>query len=185
VRKDLPDDLIHPPNEGAMYRHRYPVRFADFDPAGIVFFPHYLEMLNGLVEDWFNEALGIGYATLLIDRRIGLPTVSLECQFQAPSRLGEILEFRLQVGRLGRRSFTLDVECVGAGQTRVRLRQVLVTMAVDVARSVDIPDDLRAAIERWQHAPAPTPGAPVTPAARRPGARPDAAPAGTSKDNPG
>ncbi len=147
-------------NARAIYRHHYPVRFADCDPAGIVFFPHYLEMLNGLVEDWFNEELGIGYATLLIERRIGLPTVSLECQFQAPSRLGELLEFTLEVARLGRRSFTLDVECVGAGTTRVRLRQVLVTMAVDTFRSVDIPADLRAAIERWQG----VAGAPTHPA---------------------
>ena len=33
------------------------VRFSDCDPAGIVFFPQYLVMLNGAVEQWFDEGL--------------------------------------------------------------------------------------------------------------------------------
>ena len=28
------------------------VRFSDCDPAGIVFYPQYFVMFNGLVEDW-------------------------------------------------------------------------------------------------------------------------------------
>ena len=33
------------------------VRFQHVDYAGIVFYPRFLEMLNCLVEDWFEEAL--------------------------------------------------------------------------------------------------------------------------------
>jgi acyl-CoA thioesterase FadM len=33
------------------------IRFQHIDYAGIVFYPRFLEMLNGLVEDWFEEAL--------------------------------------------------------------------------------------------------------------------------------
>ena len=32
------------------------VRFGDVDPAGIVFYPRYFEMLNAAVEDWFTMA---------------------------------------------------------------------------------------------------------------------------------
>ena len=35
------------------------VRFSDGDPAGIVFFPQYLVMLNGVVEEWFDRALQV------------------------------------------------------------------------------------------------------------------------------
>ena len=38
------------------------IRFAHCDPAGIVFFPQYLVMLNGHVEDWFTDGLGLSYA---------------------------------------------------------------------------------------------------------------------------
>ena len=125
------------------------IRFSDCDPAGIVFYPQYFVMFNGLVEDWVNDALGIGYATLVAERRIGLPTVRLEVDFQAVSRLGDRVTLALQVERLGGRSLTLALRCIGADSSaRMRMRQVLVTTSLDSHRAVDIPSDLRAAIAR-------------------------------------
>ena len=34
-----------------------PVRFQHTDPAGIVFYPRYFEMINQVIEDWFAEKL--------------------------------------------------------------------------------------------------------------------------------
>ena len=125
------------------------IRFSDCDPAGIVFYPQYFVMLNGLVEDWFNDELGIGYAALILERRIGLPTVRLEVDFQAVSRLGDHVELSLQVDRLGGRSLTLALEVTGAdGGLRMRMRQVLVTTSLVTHRALDIPSDIRAAIAR-------------------------------------
>jgi len=125
------------------------IRFSDCDPAGIVFYPQYFVMLNGLVEDWFNDELAIGYAALVLERRIGLPTVRLEVDFQAVSRLGDHVELSLQVDRLGGRSLTLALEVTGAdGGVRMRMRQVLVTTSLLSHRAVDIPPDVRAAIAR-------------------------------------
>jgi 4-hydroxybenzoyl-CoA thioesterase len=128
------------------------IRFSDCDPAGIVFYPQYFVMLNGLVEDWFNDELGIGYAALIHERRIGLPTVRLEVDFLAVSRLGDHVELSLQVDRLGGRSLTLALECIGAdGVARMRMRQVLVTTSLVTHRAVDIPSDVRAAIAQAAH----------------------------------
>ena len=65
------------------------VRFSHCDPAGIVFFPQYMVMFNGLLEDWFTDALGVPYGPLIQQRRIGTPTVSLQCDFTAISRIGD------------------------------------------------------------------------------------------------
>ena len=125
------------------------IRFSDCDPAGIVFYPQYFVMLNGLVEDWFNDALGIGYAAMVMERRIGVPTVRLEVDFQAVSRLGDRVELALQVDRLGGRSLTLALACRGAdGGLRMSMRQVLVTTSLATHRAVEIPSDIRAAIAR-------------------------------------
>ena len=125
------------------------IRFSDCDPAGIVFYPQYFVMLNGLVEDWFNDELGIGYAALILERRNGLPTVRLEVDFQAVSRLGDHVRLALQVDRLGGRSLTLSLEVSGAdGGPRMRMRQVLVTTSLVTHRALDIPSDIRAAISR-------------------------------------
>ena len=65
------------------------VRFGHCDPAGIVFYPRYFEMLNALIEDWFTHGLGVDYAQLLGPRRIGVPTVSLQSRFVRVSRMGD------------------------------------------------------------------------------------------------
>ncbi|MBN9428482.1 MAG: hypothetical protein J0H09_18430, partial [Burkholderiales bacterium] len=63
----------------------------------------------------------------------------------------------LGVERLGSRSITLRVTCDGtgsdAGQRRVSIKQVLVTTSQQTHQSIDIPDDLRAAIERFNESP--------------------------------
>ena len=112
----------------------------------MVFFPQYFVMLNNLVETWFTQGLEINYAALVRERRVGLPTVSLQSEFVAPSRMGETLDFDLQVTRIGQKSFTLAV--VGRGETEVRLRltQVLVTTALDGDRAIAIPPDIQAAL---------------------------------------
>lgn len=129
------------------------IRFADCDPAGIVFYPQYFVMFNGLVEDWINQSLGIVYHELVLGRRVGLPTVRLEADFKAVSRLGDPVALQLQVERLGQRSLTLQLRCTGRGDDDLRMavRQVIVTTSLDAHRSVDIPIDLRGAIERFSN----------------------------------
>ncbi|HKX40311.1 MAG TPA: thioesterase family protein [Burkholderiaceae bacterium] len=131
------------------FRRERQIRFSDCDPAGIVFYPQYFVMLNGLVEDWVDDALDIGYRQLVIERRVGLPTVRLEADFRAVSHMGDRVVLALAVERLGGRSITLKLRCSGAeGETRMELRQVLVTTSLATHRAIDIPPDLRAAIAR-------------------------------------
>ena len=124
------------------------IRFAHCDPAGIVFFPQYLVMLNNLVEDWVNDGLGVRYADLVGRRRIGLPTVSLQCEFTAVSRMGDDVLMGLSVERVGGKSLTLQIGCRSGDELRMRARQVLVFTSLDTHRAIDIPGDLRAAFER-------------------------------------
>jgi len=124
------------------------VRFAHCDPAGIVYFPQYLVLFNGHVEDWFNEGLGIGYAHFIGERRCGLPMVKLDCEFKAPSRMGERLTLGLGVTKVGNSSISLQLSASAQGQLRVLSKQVLVTTSLDTNKSIPIPDDLRARLER-------------------------------------
>ncbi len=130
------------------------IHFSHCDPAGIVFFPLYLVMLNDHVEDWVSEGLGIPYATLIGARRTGLPTVRLECDFRAISRMGEDVTYALRVERLGTRSLTLATEVLGpARELRAAFVQVLVSTDLDTHRAVELPADLRAAATEFAPAP--------------------------------
>lgn len=131
------------------------IRFSHCDPAGIVFFPQYLVMTNTLVEDWFDEALKVSYAGLLGPRRIGLPIVRLEVDFTAPSRMGDVVQLGLSVERLGSRSLTLNFGCrggEGGNEARFNARQVLVCTSLDSHRTVDMPTDMRTALQQFVEA---------------------------------
>jgi 4-hydroxybenzoyl-CoA thioesterase len=130
------------------------IRFSDCDPAGIVFYPQYFVMFNGLVEDWVDDVLQVGYSDLVSRRRIGLPTVRLEVDFTAVSRLGDAVQLELEVARLGAHSVTLALQCHGERRddVRMRMRQVLVTTSLETHKAIVIPNDLRDAIARFmQH----------------------------------
>ena len=131
-----------------VFRRERLIRFSDCDPAGIVFYPQYFVMFNGLVEDWV-DAMGIGYRHLIAEQRIGLPTVRLEADFRAVSRFGDPVTLVLAVERLGARSLTLALQCVAAdGELRMQMRQVLVTTSLETHRAIDVPAALREAIRR-------------------------------------
>ncbi len=117
------------------------VRFAHVDAAGIVFYPRYFEMVNAAVEDLFATA-GHDFAELHLRRGKGVPTVHLSIDFTAPSRLGELLDFRLQLARLGRSALTLDVEAQCAGAMRLAGTVTLVYIDLASERSEPWPPDL-------------------------------------------
>jgi 4-hydroxybenzoyl-CoA thioesterase len=123
-----------------------PVRFSDCDPAGIVFFPQYLVMLNGVVEEWFDVGLQVPYAHMIATRRMGLPTVRLEVDFTAISHHGDVLRFSTEVEKLGRSSLTVRVAVHSGSELRMRARQVLVCTSLETHKPQALPDDIRSAL---------------------------------------
>lgn len=122
---------------------RSKVRFAHVDAAGIVFYPRYFEMLNGAVEDWFAEGLGVDFAELHLARGLGVPTVSLDSRFAAPSRLGDELDITIEVKSVGRSSCTVAYTVACDDEVRMTAEGVLVCMILAEGRSAPWPDDVR------------------------------------------
>ena len=121
------------------------VRFAHIDAAGIVFYPRYFEMLNAAVEDYFAQAVGVDFAEMHLNRGLGVPTVAIQSTFSRPSKLGDLLDFRLSVPRVGRSSMELAVTVVCGEETRFEVSATLVCMDLAAGRSVAWPDDMRPA----------------------------------------
>ena len=119
------------------------IRFHHCDPAGIVFYPQYFVLFHELLEDWFNSGLEVDYADFVSKERRGLPTVHIDCDFRIPSKIGETVEMRLAVTRIGNTSLTLDVSVLGGGALRVSAHQVLVLISLDDGSTLTIPADLR------------------------------------------
>ena len=143
------------------------VRFNHTDPASYVFFPRYFEMIQAAVEDWFTTALGISYADLINNRRLGFPTARTECEFFQPSRLGDTVEIGIYVERLGNASIALIFIGSVDGQERLRAKSIIVTISLENGRSQPFPDDLRVQIEAYIHRQGDIPPAPEKPVKKK------------------
>ncbi len=131
------------------FERSYRIRFSHCDPAGIVFYPQYFALFNDHVEDWFNAEFSTDFAALHRDRRMGVPTVHIECDFAGPSRHGDEVVFALDVTRIGNSSVHLTREARCGNDVRVRMKQVLACIDIDTGRALPWPDDLRAGLDRW------------------------------------
>jgi 4-hydroxybenzoyl-CoA thioesterase len=124
------------------------IRFGQTDPAGIVYYPNYFNMFNEIVEDWFADDLGYSFDRMHRLEGLGIPIVTIACDFMAPCRLGELLTLSLYVQQLGSTSLHLHVSGSVAGQERIKASMVLVFTDLTTYQSVPPPEDLRALISR-------------------------------------
>jgi 4-hydroxybenzoyl-CoA thioesterase len=136
------------PPQGAFTR-TVPIRFSHCDPAGIVYFPHYFDMFNGLIEDWYTVHLGVDYAKLILNDRHGFPFVHIETDFKVPSRMGENLDLTLLLTRIGRSSLSTVIVGHLAGVERLRARLVTAMMSLETQQSVELPHELRTKFEAY------------------------------------
>ena len=132
-----------------IYHRAIPIEFNHCDPAGIVFYPRYFEMTNSVVENFFREIVDWPYAALM-SANLAVPTARLEVDFYAPSRLGEVLDWRLTVTKLGGSSVGFTTEAWGMGEHRLTAKLVLVL--VDAGRPKPWPEAIRTRITAFMEA---------------------------------
>jgi 4-hydroxybenzoyl-CoA thioesterase len=120
------------------------IRFSHCDPAGIVYFVNFFDMVNAAVEDWFAEAVGFDFEELHMQRRVGFPIVNTGCEFFRPCHLGDRLALELSIARLGRSSIEFAVSGRVAGEEKFRARHKVALMSLDSQRAMPIPEDMRA-----------------------------------------
>jgi 4-hydroxybenzoyl-CoA thioesterase len=122
------------------------VRFQHCDPAGIVFYPRYFEMINAAVEDWFEERLQAPFGRMHGPDAHGVPTARIEIAFTAPSRIGEELTITLRPTKLGRTSVDLAISAMSGEELRFRQTSTLVHISLGSGRPVAWPEAVRARI---------------------------------------
>ena len=100
------------------------VKFKHCDPARIVFFPRYFEMMNDTVEAFFEDVLGYPFAKVMNGN--GVPTVEIEARFSAPSRLGDDLDIVLGITKLGSSSLGFDYQALCGDEQRFAATSTIV-----------------------------------------------------------
>lgn len=128
-----------------IYRRKIPIEFNHCDPAGIVFYPRYLEMTNSLVENFFREVMDYPFARMM-GEGVGTPTVKLDMEFRAASKLGEVLDWTLAVKRIGRTSAKLRIQAHGGDRLRLQGDLTLVFAALG-GKALPWPDPIWSRLE--------------------------------------
>jgi 4-hydroxybenzoyl-CoA thioesterase len=108
------------------------VRFQHCDPAGIVFYPRYYEMLNLTVERFFEQQLGYSFNRLHSELHVTVPTVRIETDFLEASYLEDKLQFQMTLDRIGRSSlgFQIEAKC----RDEIRLRAIITLVCIDFTK---------------------------------------------------
>ena len=135
------------------YVREIPVRFADVDPAGIVYYPVFFHYYHSAFEDFFGDAHGTPYPRWIAERRIGFPTVHVEADFARPLRYGDALRVVVTVPRLSRRSVDFRFEAQVDGQTAAWSVVTKACIDMDSFEPRSIPDDLRDTLSRYEGSP--------------------------------
>ena len=127
------------------FSHRVEVRFRDCDPMGHVNHAVYLTYLEQCRFAFWRHLTGAqaGPGARIIIARA-------ECDYRAPSFYGDQLEVRVNVGGIGRSSFTLDYDIVNAatGQRLADAKTVLVAYDYAAGKSMPLSPETRALLER-------------------------------------
>jgi 4-hydroxybenzoyl-CoA thioesterase len=127
-----------------------PVRFADVDHAGIVYYPRFFHLFHVAFEELWRERMGArAYAELLDRDRVGFPAVRAECEFVAPLRFGDVVDVEVTIARLGAKSITFRYRIYRAADERPRTLCAdgqVVCAVVDLARfaAIAVPERISA-----------------------------------------
>jgi 4-hydroxybenzoyl-CoA thioesterase len=135
----------------AAFQREIPVRFGHCDPATIVFYPRYFEMISALVEDWFEDGLEASAPGLMYHRGIVTPTVHFTVDFLSAAWFGDRLTFNLWVKKIGRTSCELFIEASHQGTVAMRVRQILVFMMEKTRKATPIAPDIVHRMKRFMH----------------------------------
>ena len=124
------------------------LHFGDCDISGTAYYPSYLNILNGVNEEFWDH-IGFPWNHIIWKERWGTPTVHITCDFSKPSFFGDQLHFELVVTRIGRSSMTVHHDIACEGEKRWTSTQVLAASDLDNHTSIPWPAKVRDVLDQW------------------------------------
>ncbi len=130
----------------AAFRHQTKVMFQHCDPAAIVFYPRYFEMINTVIETFFDEAVNWSFRQMHTVEGVGVPLGQISSDFHAASRLGDVLDWTLSFIRIGGASANFSIDAMCADEPRLTASGTLVLVDLRQMKSRRWPDARRATL---------------------------------------
>ena len=133
-----------------VFKHRIPVSFGDVDYARIMYYPRLFHFCHAVMEAFF-DGVGFNYAKMLVERKIGFPTVHTEADYRVPMPYGIVLEFDLTVRSLGTSSVAFHYVVRGEGEETIRAEARTTVVCIDMDRFAKrpLPPDIRKVLSQY------------------------------------
>lgn len=130
------------------FRFRFRVRYAECDAQSVVFNARYADYVDIAVNEYIRTLFGDYQQLLAQDQDIQV--VNLNLDYRAPARFDDVLEARIQAGRLGNTSFTLHLEFCRYGDNRTVAEADITYVMIQpsLMQKQTIPDATRALLEK-------------------------------------
>jgi len=141
----------------ARYAASIPVRFAEIDRAGIVYYPRFFHYFHIAFEEFFADRVGIPYHELIDRDRRGFPTVHAECDYRTPIRFGDVLRVEITVEKIGRTSVVFLYRLRRSAKAPVVAAEARITVVcidMDSFRPVPIPPRILRTFREYVEKPA-------------------------------
>ena len=136
--------------ERCRFYHPVRVRYVEVDSQQHVFFGHYLTYFDvALIE--YMKAIGYSYPGM-VAVGVDMFYAHAECDYKGRARFDDLLHVHARVGHIGNTSFTFEFAACEQPTDEVIATGKIVAVAVDVEteKPVRVPDELRAAVARFE-----------------------------------
>ena len=131
-----------------MFKKTHIVRMNDTDAAGILFFANQFSIVHEVYED-FMESIGCGFAHLLDKANFFVPIVHAEADYKKSVSVGERLQIKLVVEKVGETSFTMFYALIGKNRRRVgTVRTVHVSVSRSSKKKIPLPAHLKKILKK-------------------------------------
>ncbi len=143
------------PDRPATRRNTYirHVRFADCDPARIVFYPRFFELFDRATEELFHSVGFFWDKEFGANGLNGLPLVDASARFLSPAWFGDTLEIESWIDEWKGKVFVVEHR-IRAGDREIAEGREVRVWAMDAPdrpsgiRAVPMPDEIRARFEQ-------------------------------------
>ncbi|MGA1790892.1 MAG: acyl-CoA thioesterase [bacterium] len=118
------------------------IKLYQTDAAGILFFSRLFEVVHDAYQDFLDKAQ-FGISEILKNRDFLTPVIHAEADYKMPLEAGDAIEVRINIGEIGRSSYTLLYDILKNNQIAGQVKIIHVSVDRRSGKKIGIPERLK------------------------------------------
>lgn len=140
---EIPQHAARP----GVFTHAIKVRWADCDPARIVYTGRIPNFALEAIDEWWGSQIGMDWYHGTLDRDVGMPFVHMSIDFRSPVTPRHLLICEVRLVKVGESSVGFSVRGMQDGVLCFEGEFVEVCVRAEAHRKIAIPEDVRLKLE--------------------------------------